>query len=304
MRNLLGSVGGVLDDALRAVGQVRLIPIEEHEIRPSRRGGWRGCRRGGDRGGRHVERVTYAEDEVVAELRVQLDGRGGAGPRAAVELLADGIKAVQSKKGPLLLREGPGKGEATFYGWPDPAIPFGALTEEQVKLIRRFTENVTLLFDGDEAGIRAAIRGIDLLLAGGLNVRLVLLPDGHDPDSYSRSTGATALQEYLTANARDFITFIAALYAKDSAGDPIRKAESVREIVKSISKVPDGIKRSVYTSETATLLGVPEQVLLTELNKILISERRNRDRSGPDATPEEQALVIAPEQQRNPKYEH
>jgi len=170
-----------------------------------------------------------------------------------------------------------------------------ALTDEQVKLIRRFTENVTLLFDGDPAGIRAAVRGIDLLLSGGLNVRLVLLPDGHDPDSYSRSTGATALQEYLVSNARDFITFIASLYANDAAGDPIRKAESVREIVKSISKVPDGIKRSVYTAETAKLLGVPEQVLLTELNKILISDRRNRERSAEEVQPDaEQAPVIEP----------
>ncbi|MFM8349088.1 MAG: DNA primase, partial [Bacteroidota bacterium] len=153
-----------------------------------------------------------------------------------------------------------------------------ALTEEQVKLIKRFSDNVTLLFDGDEAGIRAAIRGIDLLLSGGLNVKLVLLPDGHDPDSYSRSTGSAALQDYLRDNARDFISFIASLYAKDSAGDPIRKAESIREIVKSIAKVPDGIKRSVYTSETARLLEVPEPVLLTELNKIIIADRRARDR--------------------------
>lgn len=160
-----------------------------------------------------------------------------------------------------------------------------ALTEEQVKLIKRFSDNVTLLFDGDEAGIRAAIRGIDLLLSGGLNVKLVLLPDGHDPDSYSRSTGSAALQDYLRDNARDFISFIASLYAKDSAGDPIRKAESIREIVKSIAKVPDGIKRSVYTSETARLLEVPEHVLLTELNKIIIADRRTRDREAPVTDP-------------------
>ncbi len=156
-----------------------------------------------------------------------------------------------------------------------------ALTEEQVKLIRRFTDNVTLLFDGDEAGIRAAVRGIDLLLSGGLNVRLVLLPDGHDPDSYSRSTGSASLQNYLKDNSKDFISFIASLYAKESVGDPIRKAESIREIVRSIAKVPDGIKRSVYISETARLLEVPEPVLLTELNKLIIADRRAKDREEP-----------------------
>jgi DNA primase len=149
-----------------------------------------------------------------------------------------------------------------------------ALTEDQVKLIRRFTDNVTILFDGDAAGIRAAIRGIDLLLAGGLNVRTVLLPEGHDPDSYSKSVGNAALLQYLKDNASDFISFKASLFAREAAKDPIKKAESIREIVVSISKVPDSIKRAVYIQETAGLLQVPESVLFNELNKLIIIERR------------------------------
>jgi DNA primase len=149
-----------------------------------------------------------------------------------------------------------------------------SLTEEQVKLIRRFTDNVTILFDGDAAGIKAAIRGIDLILAGGLNVRTVLLPEGHDPDSYSKSVGSATLQQYLKEHATDFISFKANLFATEAAKDPIKKAESIREIVVSISKIPDSIKRAVYIQETASRLQVPESVLFNELNKLIISQRR------------------------------
>ena len=153
-----------------------------------------------------------------------------------------------------------------------------ALTEEQIKLIRRFTENVTVLFDGDAAGIKAAIRGIDLILKGGLNVRVVLFPDGEDPDSYSRKVGTSAFQNYLKEARQDFVSFKAGLYAKEAAGDPIRKAESIKEIVGSISLIPDPVKRSVYIQETSNLLKIAESVLLTELNKILIQERKRKDK--------------------------
>jgi len=152
-----------------------------------------------------------------------------------------------------------------------------ALTEEQIKLIRRFTENVTVLFDGDAAGIKAALRGIDLVLKGGLNVRVVLLPDGEDPDSYSRKMGSTAYRQYLKDHSKDFISFKIDLLATDAVHDPIKKAEAIREIVTSISLIPDPIKRSVYIQETGNLLGISETVLLTELNKILIGERKKRD---------------------------
>jgi len=153
-----------------------------------------------------------------------------------------------------------------------------ALTEEQIKLIKRFTENVTVLFDGDAAGIKAALRGIDLILKGGLNVRVVLLPDNNDPDSYSRKVGTSEFQKYLAQKSQDFISFKAGLFAAESGNDPIRKAESIKEIVGSIALIPDPIKRSVYLQETSQQLKIGEPVLLTELNKLLIDERNKRDK--------------------------
>jgi DNA primase len=153
-----------------------------------------------------------------------------------------------------------------------------ALTEEQIKLIKRFTDNVTVLFDGDAAGIKAALRGIDMILAGGMNVRVLLFPDGEDPDSFSRKVGTTEFQKFLKENSKDFVTFKADLFAKESAGDPIKKAESIKEIVTSIALIPDPVKRSVYIQETSNVLKIAEAVLLTELNKILIQDRRKKDK--------------------------
>lgn len=171
-----------------------------------------------------------------------------------------------------------------------------ALTEEQIRLMRRFTENVTVLFDGDAAGVKAALRGIDLILKGGLNVRVVLLPDGEDPDSYSRKMGSTEFQQYLKDHTRDFISFKIDLYSAGSAKDPIKKAEAIREIVTSIALIPDPIKRSVYIKETSDLLNMQETVLLTELNKILIQERRKREQERwRDEIPE--PIDVAPDAQ-------
>lgn len=158
-----------------------------------------------------------------------------------------------------------------------------ALTEEQIKLIRRFTENVTVLFDGDAAGIKAALRGIDLILKGGLNVRVVLLPDNDDPDSYSRKVGTSEFQKYLSQKSQDFISFKAGLFAAEAGNDPIRKAESIKEIIGSIALIPDPIKRSVYLQETSQQLKISEPVLLTELNKLLIEERRKREKERPQS---------------------
>ena len=149
-----------------------------------------------------------------------------------------------------------------------------ALTESQIKIIHRFTENVTVLFDGDSAGIKAALRGIDMILKGGMNVRVVLFPDGEDPDSYSRKVGTTEFQKFLKEHTQDFVSFKAGLYAAEAGVDPIRKAESIKEIIGSIAQIPDPVKRSVYIQETSSLLKIPEQVLLSELNKLLIQERR------------------------------
>jgi DNA primase len=146
-----------------------------------------------------------------------------------------------------------------------------SLTPEQIRLLARFTGNITILYDGDPAGIKASLRGIDLILEEGLNVKVVLFPDGDDPDSFARKNSATQLMDYIKKNAVDFIGFKTGLLLKEVANDPVRKAELIRDIVESISRIPDGIKRSLYTSQCATQMDVPEQVLIIELNKI----RRN-----------------------------
>ncbi|MDH5609737.1 MAG: DNA primase [Cyclobacteriaceae bacterium] len=149
-----------------------------------------------------------------------------------------------------------------------------ALTEDQVKLIKRYTENVTVLFDGDAAGIRASFRGIDLLLEGGLNVRVIALPDGQDPDSYSRALGTSAFQHFLTSESRDFIVFKASLLLEDAQHDPVKRAGIIRDIVQSITKIGDPIKRSVYIKECSSVLDISEQILISEQNKLLITKSR------------------------------
>lgn len=149
-----------------------------------------------------------------------------------------------------------------------------SLTEGQIRLIKRFTNQVTVLYDGDSAGIKASIRGIDLLLEGGLNVKAVVFPDGEDPDSFSRKVGSQAFQDYLKENSRDFIGFKIGLYQDEFAKDPIRKAEVIREIVQSIGKIPDAIVRSVYAREAAGLLQIEEEIIHAELNKSLIKTNK------------------------------
>ena len=152
-----------------------------------------------------------------------------------------------------------------------------ALTEDQIRLLHRFTENVTVLFDGDAAGIKAALRGVDLILKGGMNVRVVLLPDGEDPDSMSRKMGSTDYKKFLKEQTKDFISFKIDLLASDAARDPIKKAEAIREIITTIAQIPDPIKRSVYIQETSQLLKIAETVIFTELNKILIQDRKKKE---------------------------
>jgi DNA primase len=156
-----------------------------------------------------------------------------------------------------------------------------------VKLIKRFTENVTVLFDGDAAGIKAALRGIDMILRSGLNVRVLLFPDGEDPDSYSRKVGTTEFQQFLQTRVQDFVSFKAGLFAKEAGTDPIRKAESIKEIVSSIAVIPDPVKRSVYIQETSHQLKISEAVLLTELNKLLITDRKKKQQEKLREQPEE-----------------
>ena len=167
-----------------------------------------------------------------------------------------------------------------------------ALTEEQVKLIKRYSPNVTVLFDGDAAGIRASIRGIDMLLEGDLNVKAVPLPDGEDPDSYARQLGTTAFQHYLQSEAQDIIRFKAGLLMEDISQDPIKRSEAVREMVNSISKIGDPVKRAIYIKECSDLMDISESVLILEQNKLLIE--RGRKTSISEGPPEPPPMPTAP----------
>ncbi|MFY0606919.1 MAG: DNA primase [Cyclobacteriaceae bacterium] len=155
-----------------------------------------------------------------------------------------------------------------------------ALTEDQIKLLKRFSENVTVIFDGDAAGIRASIRGIDMLLAGGLNVRAVALPEGEDPDSYAKQLGASGFAHYIESESQDIIRFKTKLFLNEANQDPVKKAALIKDIVRTITKIDDPVKRTVYLKECSDLLGINESVLVAEQNKILIQE--NQDKAKPD----------------------
>lgn len=141
-----------------------------------------------------------------------------------------------------------------------------ALTVEQIKLIKRLTENVTILFDGDAAGIKASFRSIDLLLNQGMNIRVLLFPEGDDPDSFSRKHPQEFVENFISTEANDFIDFKAEILLKEAGGDPIKKAEAIRDIVKSVAFVQNALKQEVYLKEVATKFGISEQTLFNELN--------------------------------------
>ena len=140
-----------------------------------------------------------------------------------------------------------------------------SLTTEQIKLIKRLTENVTILFDGDKAGIKASFRSIDMLLSEGMNIRVLLFPDGDDPDSFARKHPQEYVENFIDKEAKDFIDFKAEILLKDAGSDPIRKAESIRDIVKSVAFVQNALKREVYLKEVSNKFGLSEQSLFNEL---------------------------------------
>ena len=158
-----------------------------------------------------------------------------------------------------------------------------ALTVEQIRLVKRQTHNITVLYDGDAAGIKAALRGTDMILEEGMNVRVVILPDQEDPDSFVRKMGATEFSKFIKDNRKDLILFKATLFAEEAKNDPIRKAELIRDIVQSIGKVPDPIQRSVYTQQCAERFGMQEQILITEVNKI--RRARAKEQHGEEIAP-------------------
>lgn len=153
-----------------------------------------------------------------------------------------------------------------------------SLTTGQIKLISRFTKNVTILYDGDEAGIKASLRGTDMLLEEGLNVKVLLFPDGNDPDSYVQKFGATAFKDYVKSNQQDFIFYKTNILLRDANNDPIKRAEVIRDVVESIALIPDEIKVSVFIRECSSLLDIEERILLAELNKIRLNRAKKADK--------------------------
>lgn len=150
-----------------------------------------------------------------------------------------------------------------------------ALTPEQIRLINRLTSNITVLFDGDAAGLRASVRGIDLILEQGMNVKVCTFPEGEDPDSYAKQNTLEELKTYLDENAQDFISFKASLLMKEAQNDPIKKAETIRDMVNSIAIIPDAIKREIYIQECSKIMDISEEVLfstLAQINKKNITE--------------------------------
>ena len=143
-----------------------------------------------------------------------------------------------------------------------------ALTPEQIRLVNRLTKNITVLFDGDAAGIRASLRGIDLILEQGMNVKVCMFPDGEDPDSFAKQNTLEELTLYLEENAQDFIQFKASLLFEQTKNDPIKKAETIRDIVNSIAKIPDRIKKEVYIQECSRIMDISEEVLFSTLAQI------------------------------------
>ena len=144
-----------------------------------------------------------------------------------------------------------------------------ALTPDQIRLINRLTKNITVLFDGDAAGLRASIRGIDLILEEGMNVKVCAFPDGEDPDSFAKKTPHDDLVAYLENNAKDFIQFKASLLMKEAQNDPIKKADLIRDMVQSISKIPDRIQREIYIQECSRIMDISEQVLVSTLAQLV-----------------------------------
>jgi DNA primase len=169
-----------------------------------------------------------------------------------------------------------------------------ALSSDQIRLINRLTKNITVLFDGDAAGLRASLRGIDMILEEGMNVRVCGFPDGEDPDSFAKKYNFEQVTEYLEANSKDFIQFKASLFMTDAKNDPVKKADLIREIVVSISKVPDRIQREVYVQECSRIMDISEQVLVSTLAQII---QKNAVETGKTDKQGQQSFEVVREQQ-------
>ena len=171
-----------------------------------------------------------------------------------------------------------------------------SLTTEQIRLVKRYTKNITMLYDGDAAGVHAALRGTDMILAEGMNVRVVVLPPEHDPDTFGKEYPTEEVLRYLKDNAKDFIRFKTELLLKDAANDPIKKGQVIRNVVETISVVPDPIFRIAYVKETSRLLDMPEETLMMELNKMLRAKFKKSLGVEGDVIPDE-PVIIQPQEQ-------
>ena len=170
-----------------------------------------------------------------------------------------------------------------------------SLTYPQIRLIHRFTENATILYDGDSAGIKAALRGIDMMLEEGINVKVVLLPEGEDPDSFARKHNATEVLEYIQQHQTDFIRLKTQLLSADAGNDPVKRADMITQIVQSIAIIPDIIKRQIYTKDCSVSLGIQEDVLtrkVVELRKKYVDEQRKK-KSAPEKNTEVEETSVA-----------
>ncbi|RYH73105.1 DNA primase [Flavobacteriaceae bacterium 144Ye] len=175
-----------------------------------------------------------------------------------------------------------------------------ALTPEQIRLINRLTKNITVLFDGDAAGIRASLRGIDLILEQGMNVRVCTFPNGEDPDSFAKQNTYEELNTFLNENAKDFIQFKASILVEEAKNDPIKKAETIRDIVNSISKIPDSIKREVYVQECSRIMDISENVLFSTLAQI---SKKEHQQANKDFKKEQKAFEVVRQEQPKQKID-
>ena len=177
-----------------------------------------------------------------------------------------------------------------------------ALTPNQIRLINRLTKNITVLYDGDDAGLRASIRGIDLILEQGMNVKVCTFPEGEDPDSFAKNNSIEVLKKYLNENSKDFITFKANLLVKEADNDPIKKANTVHEIITSISKIPDDIKKEIYIQECSRLMNIEESTLYSSLAQKL--KKQNKELSKKLQKKNVPFNVISSEKQSFKKVDH
>ena len=172
-----------------------------------------------------------------------------------------------------------------------------ALTSEQIRLIQRFSRNVTMLFDGDNAGIKAAMRGLNIVIEHDMNVRIVSLPDGEDPDSYLRKVGFSAFEKYLTDESKDFILFKTDLLLDETKDDPVGRADVIKDIINSIAKVPDLIKRSTYIQSCSQRLNMSEEVLVRALNKQISIDLKEKKRESIKKDSKVDEITLHPQNQ-------